>query len=72
MESDRRFARARHALNDQDSIGLVPDDGVLVALNRGDDVLHPLVGRAAQLLLQHVVYDVEDLFDVIHVGSALP
>ena len=37
----------------------IADDGVLVALDRRDDVLHALVGGAAQFLLQHLVDDVE-------------
>jgi len=62
MERDRRLARAGDTLDDE-GVGVgVPDDRVLVALDRSDDVLHPLVGRAVQLVLQHVVDDVQAEF----------
>lgn len=48
-----------HALDHQGMSVFIAHDGILVALDGGDDVAHALVGGAGELLLQHVVDDVE-------------
>ena len=54
MEPDRRLARAGAALHDERTLGLGRDQPVLVGLDRGDDVAHPHVATALELLEQEV------------------
>ena len=46
MQGNHRLAAARRALDDQDSLKRRADDGVLLGLHCGDDVVHP--ARAAR------------------------
>ena len=57
------FTRTRNPLNDQHVRGFIPDDAVLITLNRGHNIFHLVVGRAAELLLQDVVADVQLAFE---------
>ena len=54
MEADRRLARAGAALDDERAVGLGGDQPVLVGLDRRDDVAHPRVAAALELLEQEV------------------
>ena len=58
MQGDRGLAGPGHALDHQHRRFGVADDGVLVALDGGDDGLHALVAALAELFLQHLVDDV--------------
>jgi len=71
VQGNGGLAGAGHALDDQHRRVLVADDGVLVALDGGDDVLHAVVGRAAQLLLQYFVDHVHRAFDQQVDGAVL-
>src|SRR5690606_31993052 len=55
--------RPGYALDDHNGRGLVADDGVLVALDSRDDVLHFFIGRPAEFELQHVILDVHVVLD---------
>ena len=54
VEPDCCLARARPALDDQHTVGLVGDQPVLVGLDRLDDVAHPLVAAPLELFEQEV------------------
>ena len=54
METDRRLAGARAALDDERAVGLGGDEAVLVGLDRRDDVAHPRVAAAVELLEEEV------------------
>ena len=54
MEADRRLPRSRSALDYEDASGFVRDQPVLVGLDRLDDVPHPLVAAALELLEQEI------------------
>jgi hypothetical protein len=54
MEADGRLPGARPALHDERAFGLGRDQPVLVGLDRGDDVAHPYVATALELLEQEV------------------
>lgn len=59
MQRDRGLPGPGDALQDEHVGGLVADHGVLLALDRGDDVAHLLVGGLAELALQDLVADVD-------------
>ena len=54
MQHDGRLPRARPALDDQRTLRLSGDQPVLVGLDRRDDVAHPPLAPALQLLQQEV------------------
>ena len=54
VEADGRLARARAALDDQRALGRGGDQAVLIGLDRGDDVAHPHVAAAVELLEKEV------------------
>ena len=54
VETDRRLAGAGTALHDERTLWLGRDQPVLVRLDRGDDVAHPHVAAALELLEQEV------------------
>lgn len=54
VEADRGLPRAGAALEHERPVGRVCDQPVLVGLDRGDDVSHPRVPRAVELLEQEV------------------
>ena len=54
MQTDRGLARPRAALDHERPVGGVRDQAVLVGLDRGDDVAHPRLAAAVELLEQEV------------------
>ena len=54
MQADGRLAGTRAALHDERALGLGRDQPVLVGLDGGDDVAHPHVAPAIELLEQEV------------------
>ncbi|MNI34794.1 hypothetical protein D3C73_887930 [compost metagenome] len=45
--------------------GFIADDHILLLLNGSDNIFHFLVRGPAELLLQHIVIDVQRAFDHI-------
>src|SRR4029077_16051255 len=54
MEPDGRLPGARPAPHDERALGLGRDQPVLIGLDGGDDVAHPYVATALELLEQEV------------------
>ena len=54
MQADGGLAGARAALDDERALGLGGDQPVLVGLDRRDDVAHPALAAAVELLEQEV------------------
>src|SRR4051812_22910158 len=54
MEADRRLAGAGTALDDERAVGVGGDEAVLIGLDRRDDVAHPSIAAAVELLEEKV------------------
>src|SRR4051794_41733904 len=54
VQPDRRLAGSRTPLYDERAVGIGGDQAVLVGLDRRDDVAHPRVATAIELLQEEI------------------